>query len=351
MKINQTPYRTSRNYQINNIEVAEDIFNKKLHTFTNFDVENAEKFRLKTGVNTKTEVVIDAKLTEQLTKFANKKVSIDIDKDTEVPIIFTYNLDKQNDSLADVLNINIAENVKAQVVVRYLSNVDAYHNGLIKVSLAKNSNLELCIVTSLRENSKNFVLFENDLQTDAKLNQTIIDFGCAISVQNFHTNLAGQGAKNHLKSMYVGKGQDVLDLNYLQSIYGENAKATMEVVGALNEQACKNFKGTIDFKKGCKKSVGEEEEFCMLLSKSAKSKALPMLLCGEEDVDGSHSSSVGKVDAKELFYVMSRGFDEKEAIKLIVKAKLNAILNTIFDEDLKQETIREIDRKLDDEKN
>lgn len=50
----------------------------------------------------------------------------------------------------------------------------------------------------------------------------------------------------------------------------------------------------------------------MLLSDKAKSKALPMLLCTEEDVEGSHSTATGKVDESELFYLMTRGFSKKK---------------------------------------
>ena len=39
----------------------------------------------------------------------------------------------------------------------------------------------------------------------------------------------------------------------------------------------------------------------MLLSDKAKSIALPMLLCTEEDVEGNHSTASGKVDEKQLF--------------------------------------------------
>ena len=108
----------------------------------------------------------------------------------------------------------------------------------------------------------------------------------------------------------------------------------------------KHFKGTIDFKKGCKKATGNENEACMLLSETAKSLALPMLLCSEEDVEGNHSSSAGKIGEKELFYIMSRGFELKEAQKLLVRANFNKILENIKNEDLKNIVLKEIDTKL-----
>ena len=85
----------------------------------------------------------------------------------------------------------------------------------------------------------------------------------------------------------------------------------------------------------------------MLLSDTAKSLALPMLLCSEEDVEGNHSSSAGKVGEKELFYIMSRGFEYKDAMKLMVRAKFNNILENIKDEEVKNEILYEIDKRLD----
>ena len=44
---------------------------------------------------------------------------------------------------------------------------------------------------------------------------------------------------------------------------------------------------------------------------------------------------------------MSRGLSYKEAIRLIVKAKFNQIIQTIKDEELKEEILNEIDRRID----
>ena len=63
--------------------------------------------------------------------------------------------------------------------------------------------------------------------------------------------------------------------------------------------------------------------FETLCEDKAKSIALPMLLCTEEDVEGNHSTASGKVDEKQLFYIMTRGISYKEAVKLIVKSKFN----------------------------
>ena len=44
---------------------------------------------------------------------------------------------------------------------------------------------------------------------------------------------------------------------------------------------------------------------------------------------------------------MSRGLSYKETIRLIVKAKFNQIIQIIKDEELKEEILNEIDRRID----
>lgn len=84
----------------------------------------------------------------------------------------------------------------------------------------------------------------------------------------------------------------------------------------------------------------------MLLSDNARSIALPMLLCSEEDVEGNHSSAAGKIGNKELFYIESRGFDKLDAMKLMVRARFNKITQKIKNEELKNEILNEIDLRL-----
>jgi Fe-S cluster assembly scaffold protein SufB len=71
-----------------------------------------------------------------------------------------------------------------------------------------------------------------------------------------------------------------------------------------------------------------------------------MLLCHEEDVEGTHGVSTGKIDEDKLFYLMSRGINEKDAKKLIINANYNLVIDNILDEDIKKLIKEEINKKL-----
>ena len=348
MIINETPYRTSRNYGINNLEIKDDQICKKLHPFSNFCVKNAQNYEISKVLDLTTAVFMSEDLQKQI-EGKGKVFAFQFEKDTEEPMTLEFNFDDKNTTLVETILIVAKVGVHAQVIISLNGDLDAYHNGLIKCVCEENSKLDIAVMFN-NERMRNFVVFENILKTNAIVNYSIIDFAGKISAQNFHASLEGENAECKLNSLYFGEENSVLDLNYHQEIFGQNCYAKIEAVGALQDEAQKNFKGTINFQKGCKKSVGEENENCLMLSKTAKAKTLPMLLCGEEDVDGKHSASVGKIDEKALFYIMSRGLSREEALSLAVKAKFGAMINELFDDELKEKILKKLEERLKNEK-
>ena len=262
-------------------------------------------------------------------------------------LIITYNFDDNNTTLIN--NLEIIADGDSNILIIYKSNTDkkCFHNGKIKLISKENAKVDIAIVNLLNNNSDHFEEMENELYADSTVNYTIIDIGGKNSITNYYSNAKGEKSVNKLQTVYLGIENQLKDLNYVAHLNGEKTVVNIDVQGALKDTAKKNFKGTLDFKKGCKKAKGDENEFCMLLSDKAKSIALPMLLCTEDDVEGKHSTASGKVDANDLFYIMSRGIEYKEAIKLIVRARFHKIIENIKDEDIKQEILQEIDRRLD----
>ena len=376
LKLNETPVRTARNFNCNNIVLKDLKIPENYKAFNNIEIDiDNSKIDLEEKVSSsKLTYGLGNLLEEQAMKNPNKKIKLNIKGKSNKESIISFNFNEENKNLIDNIEIIAEENSKANIFIKYsFSNSTAcknancenimcekgknseklntsyenyYHNGIIRLFAKANSSIKLTVVNLLNEVSQNFLSIENNLQENANLDFCIVDFGGKNSITNYYTNLEGEASKNNLNAIYLGKDEQVFDLNYIGSLRGKKSVMNIEVQGALNGKSKKNFKGTLDFKRGAKKAKGDENEFCMLLSDTAKSIALPMLLCEEEDVEGNHSTAAGKLGGKELFYIMSRGFNKKEAMKLIVRAKFNKILDTISKEDLKNEILKEIDNRL-----
>ena len=355
LKLNETPVRTAKNFRINNIKLENIEVPEVIPSFENVTIiGDTSKMDIEQNAdNTNTDLVygLSEELTNQVKHGANQKIILNINsnqnKKSESEIDF--NFDNENSVLIDNIEIIANENTKSTIIIKYTSNQEneSYHNGIIKAKAEKNAELNIVLVNLMNTKSNNFLAIENDFEENAKINYTIVDFGGKHSITNYYSNLQGDGCDNQLNTIYLGKENQVFDLNYIGELRGKKSNIDIEVQGALKDTSKKHFKGTIDFKKGCKKATGNENEACMLLSDTAKSIALPMLLCSEEEVEGNHSSSAGKIGEKELFYIMSRGFELKEAMKLMVRARFNQILEKIENEELREEILQEIDKRLD----
>ena len=357
LKLNETPVRTARNFRINNMKLENIEVPEVIPTFENvIIIGDTSKINIEQNAdNTNTNLVygLSEELTNQVKHGANQKIKLNINntqnkkEKTEAEIDFKF--DDENAVLIDNIEITANENTKSTVIIKYTSNQEneSYHNGIIKSKAEKNAELNIILVNLMNTKSNNFLAIENEFEENAKINYTIVDFGGKHSITNYYSNLQGDNCDNQLNTIYLGKENQVFDLNYIGELRGKKSNIDIEVQGALKDTSKKHFKGTIDFKKGCKKATGNENEACMLLSDTAKSIALPMLLCSEEEVEGNHSSSAGKIGEKELFYIMSRGFELKEAMKLMVRARFNQILEKIENEELREEILQEIDKRLD----
>lgn len=346
--LNETPVRTSKNFNINNIKLENINIPNNIKSFENVTI-TGESLNLSNNIsNIDLTYGLESFLTEQVKMKSNQKIRLSIDNKQNKETQIEFRFDEENLDLVEDIEIIAEEDSKSTIIIKYLSDesIEAYHNGIIRVLAKKDAKLNVIIVNFMNTKSNNFISIENILEKNAKIKYTIIDFGGKNSITNYYSNLLGEKSENIINTIYLGKENQLFDLNYIGELRGEKSNIDIEVQGALKDKAKKHFKGTIDFKKGCKKAKGNENEACMLLSDTARSLALPMLLCSEEDVEGNHSSSAGKIGEKELFYIMSRGFNLKEAMKLMVRAKFNKILQDTDNKDLVDEILNQIDEKL-----
>ena len=329
MDINKTIVATCNNYGINDYKLDESKIVKKKKKFNKISSLNMKLNSLD---------VQQQKLVEQKHNFALTITPLD----GESYLIFDF--DEKNNFLVEDLKMNISQNKDCDIVLRYDFAKDSYHNGSLVVDCKKDS---FCNLTIFCNNTTNVNMLNIlcSLKENSVCNITIINIGGGENIYHFDGKLKNKGGNLTLKTLYLGEKDGKNDFNYNIASFGAQSECYMEVIGALNRNSSKSFKGVIDFKKGSVKSKGAERELCLLLSNKAKSKALPVLLCEEKDVEGTHSSSTGKIDDKTLFYLMSRGLTRTEALKVYVKAVFSSVLNDLYEE-LKQEIEQIVDRKV-----
>ena len=348
IEINKSPVLTSKHYGINHFVIDDDVIIEKINLLQKnqviiSDADNVKIDELKIYPQNNLSKEIDV-FVKDGSNFAKE---ITISKTSESPFEIKFS---PTQNLADTILLTINENVSAKVIFKYLSNEKLYHYTTLKIILKHGALLDFAELLAI-SNSNNFISIEIISDTNSQINFHAIDINSQTLVQNIKFVQVGDFSSATLNSIYLSNKQSQTSLNYLFEVFGKNCNSKISASGVLNDFACKNFIGTIDFKKGSTGSIGDEDEFCLVLSKHCKSKSTPILLCHEEDVDGKHSTSTGKVDEDDLFYVMSRGIERQQAVKLLIEAKLKKQIEIIFDESFRTEVLKMIENWLTKENN
>ncbi|MBQ3725970.1 MAG: SufD family Fe-S cluster assembly protein [Selenomonadaceae bacterium] len=159
-------------------------------------------------------------------------------------------------------------------------------------------------------------------------------------------DLRGDDSAADFEAVYFGDGKRKLDFNYVIRQRGRRTSATMNVRGALTDKSDKIFRGTLDFQRGAKGSTGRELEEVIILSSGTRNRSVPLMLAEEDEVDGHHAVSIGRLDEEKIFYLMSRGLDKAEAERLIVEAAFNPVIEKLSDENLRAQVKEILQRRL-----
>lgn len=337
MKLNELRLKTTNGFKVNSLDIDLDL--KELNTNKLYSVEGIE---VSQSIK---EDTITSKVGLTYTKYL--ELTITVDNVYSNPILVNYSFSNE-DYLVSKVIINFEKDSKADIIFNYKSTDNNKHfNYLVEEINAKEYSLgTITYINNLNNISTNIMSFNDTVLENASITHNLIDIGGNIRIYNSDLNSLEYNSKNYFNNLYLGKDNDLIDINYDMKNIGKSSINNLKVEGCLKDNSKKVFRGIIDFLEGSTKSTGIENENCILLSDKAISRSLPMLLCHEEDVVGAHGESTGKISEDKLFYLMSRGLSYEESTKLIVLSNFNSIINEIVDVSLKEEILNTIEKRV-----
>jgi Fe-S cluster assembly protein SufD len=142
--------------------------------------------------------------------------------------------------------------------------------------------------------------------------------GGAYARTRAHCHLAGRGASAEMTAAYLGEGDQTLDFRTFQHHDAPDTSSDLLFAGAVADTSRSIYTGTIAIAPGGRGSNANQTNRNLKLSEGAWAESVPNLEIENNDVRCSHASTVGPVDADQLFYLASRGVPPAEAERLIV---------------------------------
>ena len=160
----------------------------------------------------------------------------------------------------------------------------------------------------------------------------VLTMGAKLARTEVHATLAGPHGAVHLNGAQLLTGSQHGDITTVVRHAAPNCSSNQTIKNVLNGRSRGVFQGRIEVDRIAQKTDGYQMSQALLLSPTAEIDCKPQLEIYADDVKCSHGTTVGELDAGQLFYMRSRGVPEHEARAILVRAFLTAAMDTIKDE-------------------
>lgn len=250
-----------------------------------------------------------------------------------------------DEQAANSFMLEAKDNSELYVIMKFTGGSDKGTGAVqTKYKVGKNAKITLVQVQALGSSFRFLNDIGGECDENGKFNLIQLILGGKESYIGNRTELIGDKSGLDTKIAYRTKNDQLLDMNYISNHHGKKTFCDIKANGVMKDRSHKLFRGTIDFKRGCSGSLGNENEDILLLNKDVINRTIPVILCTEEDVEGNHGASIGKLDENTMFYLTSRGISEEDVLKMMARARIDGIKNLIEDE----KTVQYVDLYLND---
>lgn len=187
------------------------------------------------------------------------------------------------------------------------------------------------------------------LANGARIDWTMGVLNDGYTVADFDSDLKGDGSHTEMQTVALSTGRQVQGLDTQVTNYGRHSEGNILQRGVLLDRSTLIFNGVGKIIHGAHGAKAQQENRVLMLSPKAHGDANPILLIDENDVIAGHAASVGQINKKQLYYLMSRGLSKKVAKRLVVRGFLGVVLRDIPVEEVREQMVEMMERKLSNE--
>ncbi len=267
--------------------------------------------------------------------FIHVPINIELDKPIE---IIHINSGAEVSLMLQPRNLIILEKgSKAQIIESHYSlnnknekiAADTLTNTLTEIHVEDNANLD-------------YYKIQNDLHTSSIIDNTYINqkknsvaschtfsFGGNIVRNNLNFFQNGKNINSILKGVTILGSNQHTDHHTLVHHLSPNCDSYQEYKGIYNDKSTGVFNGKVVVDRIAQKINAFQQNNNLLMGDSSSVNAKPQLEIFADDVKCSHGCTIGQLDESALFYLKTRGINEKDAKGLLTYAFANNVLENV----------------------
>jgi Fe-S cluster assembly protein SufD len=223
---------------------------------------------------------------------------------------------------------------------------DRYYSGVVEIAAGENSQVQYGSLQELDEETYNYQFKRGSAAGYASVDWVEGNLGSRLTKSSVETNLDGEGSETKMVGAFFGHNDQHFDI--AARVWHNTAHTTADLVtrGVLDDEARSVYEGVQDVGTAAWDTNSYQRENTLMLSEDSEADASPKLIINNHDTEASHSATVGQIDREDLFYMTSRGVDEKRARNMLVEGFFVPVFEEIEVEEMRSDLAERVGKRL-----
>ena len=202
---------------------------------------------------------------------------------------------------------------------------DSLHSAVVEIIVKKNARVRYTTIQNWSNNVYNLVTKRATCAEGATMEWVDGNIGSKVTMKYPAVFLLGEHSKGETLSVaFAGEGQHQ-DAGSKMVHAAPNTSSTIVSKSVARGGGRTSYRGLVQVLEGAKNSRSSVVCDALLVDQISRSDTYPYNDIREDDVQMAHEATVSKVSENQLFYLMSRGMSETEAMAMIVRGFVEPI--------------------------
>ncbi|GAA3447410.1 Fe-S cluster assembly protein SufB [Planomonospora venezuelensis] len=202
---------------------------------------------------------------------------------------------------------------------------DSLHSAVVEIVVKKGARCRYTTIQNWSNNVYNLVTKRAVAYEGATMEWIDGNIGSKVTMKYPAVYLMGEHAKGETLSVaFAGEGQHQ-DAGAKMVHLAPNTSSTVISKSVARGGGRTSYRGLVQIEEGAHGSASTVKCDALLVDQISRSDTYPYVDVREDDVAMGHEATVSKVSDDQLFYLMSRGLDEDEAMAMIVRGFVEPI--------------------------
>jgi Fe-S cluster assembly protein SufB len=202
---------------------------------------------------------------------------------------------------------------------------DSLHSAVVEIVVKKNARVRYTTIQNWSNNVYNLVTKRAAAQAGATMEWIDGNIGSKVTMKYPAVWLLGEHAKGETLSVaFAGEGQHQ-DAGAKMVHAAPHTSSTIVSKSVARGGGRTSYRGLVQVQEGAHHSKSTVKCDALLVDTISRSDTYPYVDVREDDVSMGHEATVSKVSEDQLFYLMSRGLTEDEAMAMIVRGFVEPI--------------------------